>query len=85
MASQRRRAEFIDPSKDKFESRLHEAALRHALCIASSGFVAVLDAVRIGATWIFGASASPGLIVATDTTFHGLSIVAFGRLLGDLR
>lgn len=56
-----------------------------AAWIASSGFVAVLNTVWVGATWIFGASASPAVIVAIDTTFQGLSIVAFGRSFGALR
>jgi uncharacterized membrane protein HdeD (DUF308 family) len=56
-----------------------------AAWILSSGCIAVLAGVWIGATWIVGASTGPALIVAIDSTFQALSIIAFGRSFGELR
>jgi uncharacterized membrane protein HdeD (DUF308 family) len=56
-----------------------------AAWILSSGCIALLAGAWIGASWIIGASTSPALIVAIDSTLQALSIVAFGRSFGDLR
>lgn len=56
-----------------------------AVWILSSGCIGVLAGMWISGSWILGTSTSPALIVAFDSMFQALSIVAFGRSVGELR